>query len=516
MAEQKRWLQPATGKVVFNDRRDGPAPTGGLWVPVVLIPTMGDVPEFCPSTLTDIYEWLIDSEKYDLSLVELDDESPIDWTGGIGTEVETLTVRGSTKSLESLLDIFDSIPYFLVNRDATDSPTEIHIIYAPNATPITNLDVQRRIDERIAARIADQQKELGEGQPPKESDNDAPDLQEMMEDMMDQAEIQEDLQEQLEKRGQRESIYDQPTELDPDKIDPSMVPGPRTPDRGKGPICFVEGTLIETPDGPYEIEKLTVGDPVYAFDDGELTVVDVETIFTGMAEGYHYITFENGSSFKVTAEHPVYVRINEEWTWVSVQELTLGDEVMLLTIDETLTTTWVNSTAYFEPQTPVEVYNLEVQDPHTYFAEGVLVHNKLPMPGPGPGPPPPPSEETPEDRARRRAMERMREIDEAVQESAETAEDAEQQAETLVSDQPPEAQPTEGDTVPSEEGTPAEEGAPSEEPPPDSNGEPAEDGAPGSPDDDTPGDGQCNPDDPDDPDCKGRFAILDNQSGGFL
>ena len=512
MAEQKRWLQPATGKVVFNDRSDGPAPTRGLWVPVVLIPTMGDVPEFCPSTLTDIYEWLLDSEKYDLSLVELDDESPIDWTGGIGTEVETLTVRGSTKSLESLLDIFESIWYFLVHRDDSDSPTEIHIIYNPNATPITNLDVQRRIDERIAARIADQQKELGEGQPPKESDNEAPDLQEMMDEMFEEADVQEELKEQLEKRGQRESIYDQPTELDPDKIDPSMMPGRR--DTGK--ICFVEGTLIETPDGPYEIEKLTVGDPVYAFDDGELTVVDVETIFTGMAEGYHYITFENGSSFKVTPEHPVYVRITEEWTWVSVQELTLGDEVMLLTIDETLTTTYVNSTAYFEPQTPVEVYNLEVQDPHTYFAEGVLVHNKLPMPGPGPpGPPPPPEEETPEDRARRRAMERMREIDEAVQESAETAVDAEQQAETLVSDQPPEAPPAAGETVPSEEGTPSEEGAPSEETP-DSEGSPTDGDAPGSADSDTPTDGKCNPDDPDDPDCKGKFAILDNESGGFL
>jgi hypothetical protein len=373
MVEQKRWLQPASGKVVFNDRRDGPAPTGGLWVPVVLIPTMGDVPEFCPSTLNDIYEWLTDSEKYDLSLVDLDDESSIDWTGGIGTEVETLTVRGSNKSLEALLDIFESIWYFLVNRD-DESPTEINIIYNPNATPITNLDIQQRIDERIAARIADQQKELGEGQPPKESDNEAPDLQEMMDEMFEQADVQEELKEQLEKRGQRESIYDQPTELDPDKIDPSMMPGRRDTGKKKG----------------------------------------------------------------------------------------------------------------------------------------------IPTPGPGPGPPPPPSEETPEDRARRRAMERMREIDEAVQESAETAENAEQQAETLVSDQPPEAPPAAGETVPSEEGTPSEEGAPSEEPPPDSNGEPAEDGAPGSPDDDTPGDGQCNPDDPDDPDCKGRFAILDNQSGGFL
>lgn len=42
----------------------------------------------------------------------------------------------------------------------------------------------------------------------------------------------------------------------------------KTPTPGSGPVCFVAGTLIETPDGPIKVEDLSIGDFVATRDSG--------------------------------------------------------------------------------------------------------------------------------------------------------------------------------------------------------------------------------------------------------
>ena len=489
---------------------------GGGWLPVVMIPTQGDMPAECASTLFDIFEWLTDTNKYDIFDLDIDDEDGVD----------KLHIKGSVKTIEVLIDIFVNISYFELVQI---SDTQIILFYNPDAdTPITTLDIQQRYDDRLAARISDNEKDLGEGQPPREADNEAPDLKDMLDDMLEQAEVQEELKEQLEKRGQVQSEHDKPTALTEEAKQEIQKhkQGQKT--------CFVEGTLVETPNGPQEINNLTVGDPVYAYEDGELVVVDVEKCYVGQAEGYHTVTFDNGSDFKVTSEHPVYVRINEEWTWMSVKELNRYDEVMILNMDESLTVGRVLSNQYQESDFPVEVYNLEVDDPHTYFAEGVLVHNKDMKPGPPgppgppmPGPPGPPQRETPEDKARKRAMERMEEIQQEVEKAKRDAEEAAKQAENMPqeqqetpsssSQQGPEGEPqpdSQGESDGDTEDQSGPQGAPQE------GDEGGADGAgqgKGDGDGDGDDDGNCQNCGPDDDDQGGQFfGIYDKGLGEYL
>ena len=77
----------------------------------------------------------------------------------------------------------------------------------------------------------------------------------------------------------------------------------------------------------------------------------------------------NPSPILATVEHPFWV---EEKAWVKVGQLQPGDK--FLTHDGTqATVTRVEKRPY-----RLEVYNLEVEDFHTYFVgyPGVLVHNK--------------------------------------------------------------------------------------------------------------------------------------------
>ena len=517
MVEQKRWLQPSSGKVIFNDQPTGPyePAMGSGWVPVVMIPTQGDMPAECPSTLYDIFEWLTDTQKYDIYDLDIDDNDGVD----------KLTIKGSVKTIEVLTDILTPISYFDVDVGDVDAD-DLVVFYNPDATtPITTLEIQERIDERIAARIADNKKDLGEGQPPKEGNNEAPDLEDMLEDMIDAAEMQEQLKEQLEKRGQVQSEHDKPTDLTDEAK--REIQKHKQGQQQRQQTCFMEGTLVETPNGPQDISTLTVGDPIYAFEDGKLVVVDVEKCYVGQADAFHTVTFDNGSQFKVTSEHPVYVRINEEWTWMAVRELSSGDDVMVLNMDESLTIGAVISNYYHESEYSVEVYNLEVEDPHTYFAEGILVHNKDPQPGPPQPMPGPPTPETPEDRARRRAMERMEEIQNEVEKAKREAQDAAKQAENMPTDQQEPADVNGSSQTTGPEGTPqpdsqGEGGEGSED---QTEGDGGADGAgqsQGGGDGDGDDDGNCQncgPDDNDtDDDGKGghAFGIFDKAAGGFL
>ena len=129
MVEQKRWLQPSSGKVIFNDQPTGPyePAMGSGWVPVVMIPTQGDMPAECPSTLYDIFEWLTDTQKYDIYDLDIDDNDGVD----------KLTIKGSVKTIEVLTDILTPISYFDVDGGDVDAD-DLVVFYHPAApTPIS-------------------------------------------------------------------------------------------------------------------------------------------------------------------------------------------------------------------------------------------------------------------------------------------------------------------------------------------------------------------------------------------
>jgi hypothetical protein len=134
-----------------------------------------------------------------------------------------------------------------------------------------------------------------------------------------------------------------------------------------GGTCFLAGTMIETPTGRKPIEKINIGDIVISFDGESLARSQDPVIDTikRVARGYFIIKIGN-QYMNVTAEHPIRT-ING---WTKAGELTVGDVVHCFE-----STASVSSIEYVE--TLVVVYNLTVDGNHTYYANGIAVHNKI-------------------------------------------------------------------------------------------------------------------------------------------
>ena len=143
-------------------------------------------------------------------------------------------------------------------------------------------------------------------------------------------------------------------------------------------VCFVEGTQVETSEGMQSIEDIRVGDWVLSRgeDTGELLLKRVTNTFVTPAQQVLELEVEdedgNTETFGVTSEHPFWVKARG---WVGAGKLLPGDEIF------TSSGGWLRvagSTWLSGRQT---VYNIEVEDTHTYFVGefGAWVHNMCAM-----------------------------------------------------------------------------------------------------------------------------------------
>ena len=135
--------------------------------------------------------------------------------------------------------------------------------------------------------------------------------------------------------------------------------------------CFVEGTPISTKDGDIPIEVIKVGDLVYSEnpETGEKGLKQVVRTFENQTDELIHVFVEN-EEIITTPEHPFYV---PKKGWVSSVQLRAGD-ILLLQSGEYII---VEKIQYEILESPIEVYNFEVADYHTYYVgdERILVHN---------------------------------------------------------------------------------------------------------------------------------------------
>lgn len=129
--------------------------------------------------------------------------------------------------------------------------------------------------------------------------------------------------------------------------------------------CFIAGTGIDTVDDIIPIEILKVGDMVRTYDlkdkkHGESKIT--KTYKHEDMDGYLII---NGV-IKTTGYHPFY----SDGDWIKAGDLSIGDKI--LHVDGAEHT--IDSIDKVDDK--IDVYNIEVDDMHNYFAEGYLVHNK--------------------------------------------------------------------------------------------------------------------------------------------
>jgi len=177
---------------------------------------------------------------------------------------------------------------------------------------------------------------------------------------------------------------------------------------GTAITCFTPDTKLTLADGTQkEIQELAIGDellsmrmpnaqteeehPVIASDvayadycivelgESELVSAKIINMFFDFSDTYFLINDE----IKVTGEHPFFVKIpegfylptkgqssEEFWAWEYVRNLEVG-QVMY---DKDMNEVPIDSIEEIEEE--IEIVNIDVDTNNTYFAEGILVHNK--------------------------------------------------------------------------------------------------------------------------------------------
>ncbi len=126
--------------------------------------------------------------------------------------------------------------------------------------------------------------------------------------------------------------------------------------------CVAEGTPIATPEGPIPIERVTVGSRVHAFDveTGARSIAVVLRVDRSRAESLRAF-----GALRVTKEHPLWA----DGAWRLAGDVAPGAELLGVDLQP----------LGAEPvvlDMPATVFDIGVSSPHTYFAGGVLVHNK--------------------------------------------------------------------------------------------------------------------------------------------
>jgi predicted lipid-binding transport protein (Tim44 family) len=138
----------------------------------------------------------------------------------------------------------------------------------------------------------------------------------------------------------------------------------------KGGGCFPEGVRISTPDGTRAIESLAIGDEVLAVDSkGRPVAAKVRCIYETTSP-IVTIQLANGTRLRTTEEHPLALANGEFRLAEGVQ---VADRLRIWKHDH------VSSSEIVERHVGdrlERVFNLDVGEPHTFIADGVVVHNK--------------------------------------------------------------------------------------------------------------------------------------------
>ena len=148
-------------------------------------------------------------------------------------------------------------------------------------------------------------------------------------------------------------------------------------EQGKDICCLTGDTVIATPNGDMLLKELVelVNSgkhvEVYTYDTSAFRQVVIKPVVSALLTRKNAklveLTIDNGSTIKLTPDHKVYL-FDTLWL-VEAEHLHCGDR--LLGIDgeghKITNINWL-----IEPE---DVYDIEVADTHTFYANGILVHN---------------------------------------------------------------------------------------------------------------------------------------------
>jgi hypothetical protein len=140
------------------------------------------------------------------------------------------------------------------------------------------------------------------------------------------------------------------------------------PSGGSDMGCFTEGTKITMADGSTKyIEQINVGDAVISYDFDKETNIPNSVVKTTKHEvaGFYIIN----DSISVTGNHEFYLPDTKQW--IRVDQLKTGDVLINFNKEQ------LKIMKIEKVKQNTTVYNFEVESPHNYYANNVLVHNAI-------------------------------------------------------------------------------------------------------------------------------------------
>jgi hypothetical protein len=138
--------------------------------------------------------------------------------------------------------------------------------------------------------------------------------------------------------------------------------------------CFLPDTLIMRPDRTQvSINIVQPGDELLAFTSkGEIVVTIVEQVFVRNVDDYVELQVGEDKIVSVTPDHWIYAG-NE--SFVQLRNLCINDSLFSLSnVGNDLSVKPITALKPIEAPSTC-VYNLHTAEPHTYFANGIAVHN---------------------------------------------------------------------------------------------------------------------------------------------
>jgi predicted lipid-binding transport protein (Tim44 family) len=135
--------------------------------------------------------------------------------------------------------------------------------------------------------------------------------------------------------------------------------------------CFLPDTPIVRADGTSSpISEIRPGDELLAFTTtGEIVHSTVRRVIVHEVDEYVVVGTAE-TTLRVTREHPFYVG---DGTFKTLEALKVGDRIFAV-VDDGLREQVITSLETVHA--PTRVYNLQTDNPNTYFANGIAVHNK--------------------------------------------------------------------------------------------------------------------------------------------
>ena len=149
--------------------------------------------------------------------------------------------------------------------------------------------------------------------------------------------------------------------------------------------CFTGDTPVSTEDGDRRIDEIEAGDKVWAYnaETGKKELKEVLNVSVTETDILVHVITSDGEEIETTMFHPFYVKDGESLQsggkdekssgmWVAASNLVAGDALLM----EDGRSVYVNKVRIEKLDESIKVYNLEIDELHTYFvAGGVLVHN---------------------------------------------------------------------------------------------------------------------------------------------